>query len=136
MLMPLVTPPKISWEALATVPTGLTSVWPEDCTPMNENMKPRRRARMASPTFMWNMVAKIAQEPTVVTARPIVHQRVGTWSSGGEGSSFSGSTPVVSGASLSLRHSLPERCQGESDLNKRVDPVVWRKRMGHNKRKF
>ena len=45
---------------MATVETGLTSVVPEDCTPMKEKTKPRIRESNAVPTFMWNILARIA----------------------------------------------------------------------------
>lgn len=68
---------------MATVETGLTSVCPLDCTAMKEKMNPRMRARMASPTFMWNLVARIATDMTVLAARPVVHHNVGIRSSTG-----------------------------------------------------
>ena len=74
---------KAGMKTFATVDTGLISVTPEDWTPTNENMKPRTRARMASPTFMENFVARIAQHITVLRRRPMDHQANGIRSSMG-----------------------------------------------------
>jgi hypothetical protein len=61
----------------------LMSVTPDDWTPMNEKTNPRTRERMASPTFMWNCVARIAQHMTVLRKSPIDHQEKGIRSATG-----------------------------------------------------
>lgn len=81
---------------LATVETGLTSVVPADCTPMKEKMKPRRRERMAVPTFMWNIVARMETHMMMLRRRPVTHHELGTRSATGVGSSSSSwSSPVL-----------------------------------------
>ena len=102
MFAALAIPPKMSWDAwiknpfshiaqtingkpltLATVVTGLRSVCPEDCTPINEKKNPRTRERIASPTFMEKSLARIAQDIMMLIKTPTVHHDVGMRSSTG-----------------------------------------------------
>lgn len=81
---------------------------------MKENTKPRMRESRASPTFMWNKVARIAQDMTVLARRPEVHQRVGIRSSRGVWSSSSAVSSVCF-----LNQPLGSKASLEKDMSRR-----------------